>query len=202
MPQLENLDVHWYNLNERAPFAPPLMRNPELGKSISPTLTASAPQLKECRLRGLHVSESFLLRFLAAGRPLSLTVTDTRLVSGTYAPIFDFLTGTESPVTCFALEDNCEQNTKLVHFEVPGKPKFRYRGGNVGPSVIVRRGGHAREDLRYRLPPGRVIGAGERNRWIKAKAEEFGPLDGHYDFVGLNRVDVLVGDDEDGQDKD
>ena len=193
MPQLESLNVHWYNLGEKAPFAPPFPSDPQLANSISP---GSVPCLKECSLRGIHVSESDLLHFLEAIRPSAVTLTNIRLVSGTYASILRYLTDPKTPVTMHDLDDNCEQNTKLVHFEVPGNPKFKYIGGNVGPSSIVRRGSQAKEAISYRLPPGRVIGAGERNRWLKVTSEEFGPLDGHYNFVGLNRVGVLISDDD------
>jgi len=193
MPQLESLAVHWYNLGEKAPFAPPFESDPRLENSISP---ASVPCLKEYSLRGIHVSESDLLHFLEAVRPLAVTLTNIRLVSGTYASIFSYLTDPDIPVTIYDLDDSSEQNTKLVHFEVPGNPNFKYIGSNVGPSSIVRRGSQAKEAIPYRLPPGRAIGAGERNCWLKAKAEEFGPLDGHYDFVGLNRVKVPASDDD------
>jgi hypothetical protein len=132
------------------------------------------------------VSKSDLLQFLEAVRPATVTLTDVHLVSGTYASVFHYLTSPDSPVACYHLDDVREGNA-LVHFEAPGSSKFRYTGGNVGPSSLTRQAGHVKEAIHYRFAPGRPLGSGARMRWRKSKAEEFGPPEGvAYDFIALN----------------
>ncbi|MCJ1386469.1 hypothetical protein MMC17_009595 [Xylographa soralifera] len=181
MPKVESLDLHWYNLGDTT-STPPVSSAAHQGNS-----TSRAPShLKECSLRGIYVSENDLLQFLKAVHPTIVTLTDIHLISGTYAVILKYLTDPDSPVTCYYLDDIREGNTKLVHFEVPGSSKFRYRGGDVGPSSLTRQASHVNEPIHYRLQPGRPLGAGERMRWLKSKAHGFGPPDGHYDFIELN----------------
>ena len=181
MPELQCLDLHWYNIGNKASIsaAPPSARQKS---GTSPIST----RLKECSLRGIYTTESALLQFLQAVHPTMLTLTDVRLISGTYAPIFEHLTGPYGSVMCYHLDDLHEGNA-LVHFDVPGSSKFRYRGGNVGPSSLTRQTDDARQTIRYRFAPGRALGSGERMRWLKSKAREFGSVTGDvYDFIELN----------------
>jgi hypothetical protein len=193
MPKLESLDLHWCSLKNTA-STPPVPSASRQENSTSP----ASPHLKECSLRGICVSESDLLHFLEAAHPATVTLTDVRLVSGTYASIFKYLTDPDSPVTCYYLDDIREGTVNLAHFEVPGNPKFRYLRSDVGPSSLTRQGGHVKEAIRYRLPPRRPLGSGERWRWLRSKAQEFGPPDGHYDFIKLNSEKIVtVSDDSD-----
>lgn len=181
MPELESLDLHWYHLRDSVSASPaPSTTHQESSSNLA------VPRLKECSLRGVYTSESDLLRFLEAVRPATLTLTDVRLVSGTYASVFRYLTSPDSPVACYHLDD-VHEGIPLVHFEVPGSSKFRYTRGRVGPSTLTRQAGHVKEAIHYRLPPGRPLGSGARMLWVKSKTLEFGPpLEGAYSFVALN----------------
>lgn len=156
--------------------------------------------LKECSLHRIYVSKSHLLRFSRAFHPATLTLTDVRLVSGTYASIIKYLTGPDSPVTYYHL-DNIREGKALVHFDVLGSSKFRYIGGNVGPSSLTRQTSHVKEAIRYRFASGRPLGSRKRMRWLKGKAREFGPpRDGVYDFIELNSQKIAAAphDSDDG----
>ncbi|KAL2008289.1 hypothetical protein VTN00DRAFT_8271 [Thermoascus crustaceus] len=195
MPELESLDLHWYNLGASMSTSPV----PSATRQGSGTSSAST-SLKECSLRGIYVSESDLLQFLEAVHPATLTLTDVRLVSGTYASIFKYLTSPDSPVTCYHLDDIREKNA-LVHFDVPGSSKFRYSRDTVGPSSLTRQTSHVKEEIHYRFARGRAIGSGERWRWLKSKAQEFGPPDdGVYDFIELNSQKVAAAPDDSDDD--
>ncbi|KAK1764284.1 hypothetical protein QBC33DRAFT_613234 [Phialemonium atrogriseum] len=161
MPKLESLDLHCY------------------------------PHFRECSLRGIHTSESDLVHFLSAIRPATVTLTDVRLISGTYGPVFQYLTSRDSPVTSYHLDD------------VLGTSKFRYSGVIMGPSTLSREGGHVKEVIPYCFSSRRVMGSGERNRWRRSKAQEFGGPDRDaYDFVKLNSEDATIVADDDGSDND
>lgn len=199
MPKLESLDLHWYTLRESnvsGPLVPPAM-------TLQERSTVSAlPRLRECSLRGIHTSETDLVHFLSAIRPATVTLTNVRLISGTYGPVFQYLTSEDSPVTSYHLDDVYE-GTKLVHFEVPGTSKFRYSGVIMGPSTLSREGGHVKEAIPYRFSSRRVMGSVERNRWRRIKAQEFGgPDGGAYDFVKLNSDKATRVADDDGSDND
>ena len=200
MPELEILDLHWFDLGENVATS----EVPSEFRNDSSAISASMP-LKECSLRGIHVSESDLLQFLEAVRPTVLTLTDLRLVSGTYATIFRFLTDPESPVTYYHLDD-IREGRNLVHFHIPGNSKFQYRGGTVGPSTLTRQNDQVKEAIRYRFASGRPLGSGQRTRFVISKAREFGPPNRQYlyDFMKLNseRLVVASNDSDDGEEPD
>lgn len=158
-------------------------------------ISSASISLKECGLSGIYVSGSDLLEFLKATRPAILTLTDVHLISGTYTSILTYLTSPDSPITCYHLDDIYEGN-HLVYFNVPGRSKFRYLRDNPGPSSLTRQTSHVKEEITYRFANGRPLGSGERMRWLKSKAEEYGPPWGgdgfRYDFIELNSQKVRV----------
>lgn len=138
--------------------------------------------LTECSFHGTYVTESDLLDFLKAVQPATVTLSNIRVITGTYAAIFNHLTGPDSPVIAY----------NLGRRHPRGKRSCALRGaGEFQISVQARRSGSqlslaicrpcVKEAARYRLPPGRPLGLGparsalvEEDRLI---AREFGPLD-------------------------
>ncbi|KAI2619291.1 hypothetical protein GGR54DRAFT_138410 [Hypoxylon sp. NC1633] len=169
MPNLESLDVHWYKVRN--------YRFTELvnaGTHLRSNGHANFAHLKACTLRGAYISESDLLDFVKIIHPAALTMTDIHLASGTYASMFEYLTSSDTSVRSYHLDD-LHEGGRLVHFEVPGQSKFRYRGDTMGPSTLTRQAEEAKEMIRYRFALGRVLGSVERTRWLRRKALEFGP---------------------------
>ncbi|KAL1875521.1 hypothetical protein Plec18167_005457 [Paecilomyces lecythidis] len=186
MPELETFRLHWHSLGARIEI-PSTSIAAHQRKAISLVSTS----LKECSLRGIQVSGSDLLQFLEAVQPAALTLTDTTLVSGTYTPIFKYITSPDCPVTSYCLDD-IWQGRNLVHFEVPGKSKFRFARDSPGPTTLLRKGSTTKEEIRYRFSSGRALGSPQRYRWVKSKAEEFGLYHcGRYDFIGLNSPKII-----------
>lgn len=169
-PELEGLDLHWYDLgrNISTSISPNIAQNGDIDTGFD------ALQIKSCKLRGVFVSEMGLLQFLQATCPKTLTMTDIHLDPGTYTPILDYLNGQDSPTKLYHLDD-LREGGSLVHFNVPGSPKFPYLNGRVGPSTLTREECGARDIISYRLPPGRPKGSGKLYRWRKAKTRHFGP---------------------------
>ncbi|KAI1211402.1 uncharacterized protein F4807DRAFT_420288 [Annulohypoxylon truncatum] len=195
MPELESLDLHWYDVGSNMP--PTLVQSTTSLKNNSHSKFA---RLKECSLRGVYVSENELLEFVKAVHPAALTMADVHLISGTYTSIFEYLTLSETPVTYYHLDD-IREGIDLVHFDVPGGPKFRYQDINMGPSTLIRQMDHVKEPIQYRITRRRPLGSGERRRWCESKYREYGPLrQAVYDFVELNSpVDFPASDNsEDG----
>lgn len=173
MLKLESVDLHWYNLGDSASTLPALAASGHNDKT-----SLAFPHLKECSLRGIYVSEVDLLQFFEAAQPSTVTLANVHLVSGTYSSIWKFLTDVESPVTCYHLDDVWD--TRLVHFDAPGKPKFPSSNALVGPTSLTRQGSHVKEEIRCRSVPGRTLGSPAVMRWRKARIQEFGPPSHHY----------------------
>ncbi|KAI1171143.1 hypothetical protein F4777DRAFT_566470 [Nemania sp. FL0916] len=169
MPKLEYLDFHWYTIGcwRSQPPKDHMLHLNTLSQ-------ASFAFLKTCGLRGLHISESSLLEYLKAIRPTALAMKYIHLTRGTWAPIFDFLTSSGSPVKSYCLDDLVEDG-KLVHFDVPGESKFRYMGIRMGPSTLTRDVDEEKEAIRYSFPTSRMMGSGEAYRWDRKLSKEFGP---------------------------
>ncbi|XDG01015.1 hypothetical protein ABKA04_000630 [Annulohypoxylon sp. FPYF3050] len=166
MPQLESLDVHWYNIVACDTSVAQLNPAVELGYS-------NFACLKTCRLRGVYIFESDLLEFVKAIHPSALTMSDIRLTSGTYSSIFEYMALPNTPITYYHLDDLREGHA-LVHFDVSGNAKFPYRGVTMGPSTLTRQENEVKEATRYRITHKRPLGSGERMRWWRSKIQEFG----------------------------
>ncbi|KAI1455546.1 hypothetical protein F4805DRAFT_435908, partial [Annulohypoxylon moriforme] len=179
MPQLETLDLHWYKLTMRVIT--------QFEAHLNSNLSTFAC-LKELTLRNVRASEANLLQFVKTLHPTSLTLRDVELVSGTYASLFEYMTSSDNPITSYYLDDIYENNRKLVHFDIPGSPKFPYQyRPDLGPSTLIRDISHAKESIHYRLPSSRPLGSGAAYQWRRNKRRLYGPPGYHYDFIQLNR---------------
>lgn len=192
MPQLEAIELHWYNVAVHLrdlPTPPPVPLSPALDGETKQQRFA---HLKECHLSGLYVSESDLLRFLTATRPPTVALTYVHLLrGGAWTSIFEFISGINSPVTKYLLDD-LTQSRIMVHFDGPGNPKFPLLNREPWPHTLTRQDSSAIVEIRHRLASGRVLGSPQRTRWIRSRREEYGPLQRPYDFVELNMPPPVV----------
>ncbi|KAI0099594.1 hypothetical protein GGR51DRAFT_535127 [Nemania sp. FL0031] len=170
MPSLKSLDVHWYNILHFASAT-----QSETRVQIKPQLAFT--QLSRCRIRGIHTTESDILQFVKNIHPKSICLADVSLETGSYASIFDYITTPDSSVIHFYFDDLYE-GSALVHFDVPGVSKFRYRGSTMGPSTLKSCGDDPKEAIHYRIPSGRALGSPERTRWLQSKTAEYGAQPG------------------------
>ncbi|KAI1155895.1 hypothetical protein F4825DRAFT_406062 [Nemania diffusa] len=170
MPELEDMDIHWYNIG-----GDHLTMLGDHTIRVDTSSYVNPARLKTCRLRGLFVVESDLLDYIKAFQPTALTISDTRLVSGAWTSIFDYLTSVDSLVTSYHLDD-IREGYDLVHFDAPGEPKFPYRDITVGPSTLTRQKDDAKKAIRYStISWRRMIISDAMARWLKNKIIEFGP---------------------------
>ncbi|KAI1421433.1 hypothetical protein F5Y12DRAFT_704440 [Xylaria sp. FL1777] len=173
MPHLEELDIHWYNVGSLGLTS---LEDGTIDLNVAAPLESPHLNLKACSLQGLYVSGEDLLRYLKAARPTKLTLTDIRLIPGTWTPIFEYLSSSISSITSYHLDDLREGNGLLVHFDdVPGQSKFPYRGVQMGPSTLTRQMGEVEATIRYQCTTRRPLGSGARTRWLESKKLEFGP---------------------------
>ncbi|KAI0550558.1 hypothetical protein F4679DRAFT_205872 [Xylaria curta] len=165
MPDLEDLDIHWYNTSTGGPDV----------LSVNLSGQSHFSHLKTCSLRGLYVPDSNLLEFLKAVRPVELTMTDISLAPGTWTSIFEYVTSSDSPVTYYHLDD-LHESRRLVHFDVPGESKFPYLGVTMGPSTLTRQANEVKEAIQYGITLKRPLGSGWKIHWYASKMAQFGPL--------------------------
>ncbi|KAI0107986.1 hypothetical protein F4776DRAFT_675131 [Hypoxylon sp. NC0597] len=202
MPRLEELDVHWYDINRYNTYPPTTalsvpLSHPDLARCLTLSLAKveGLPHLKKCTLKGIFASEYGLLGFLRSVNPATLTLADVHLEMGTYRGIFAYLTDEKCPITKYCLDDLYEGSngpwSKLVHFEVPGTPKFPYLQNNGGrPSTLERGGGATKVAIYYYVQHKMDLGSWEYGVWQREKKIMYGPLEGgKYDFVELNKAD-------------
>lgn len=169
-PQLEDFDLHWYDLGRNISTSTPF----NIAQEGDIDTGLGAVHVKSCKLRGVFMSETGLLQFLQAACPATLTMSDIHLGPGTYTSILEYLNSQDSPTKSYHLDD-LREGGSLVHFSVPGSSKFTYVNGRVGPSTLTRGECDARETVSYRLPPGRPKGSPKLNRWRESKTRQFGP---------------------------
>ncbi|KAI1294011.1 hypothetical protein F5Y03DRAFT_399758 [Xylaria venustula] len=171
MPRLEELDIHWYNVRTYPPTAEDGYMDLEVAAAIEPLHI----NLKACSFRGLYIPVDDLLQYLKAVQPAKLTLTDVRLVSGTWTHIFEYLSSTTSPITSYHLDDLYESDGLMVHFDdVPGQSKFPYRGVQMGPSTLTRRIGEVGKRIRYQCTTRTLINSRTMRNWVWSKTMEFG----------------------------
>ncbi|EPE07857.1 f-box domain protein [Ophiostoma piceae UAMH 11346] len=149
-------------------------------------------------LRGVLLESGDIEQTLPAARLAHLTLESVRLRSTTYTPsstasIAALLAWLwTSSLTSFYLEDIL-LGAKLVHYAIPGEPKFAYYGRpTLGPSILAMRPEDS--DARAAGPPPstticqqRPLGSPERNRWDRAHKAKYRQPGNGYDFLQRNR---------------
>lgn len=177
-PGLESVDIHGIGLF-RMKKGNDLM-NPDEELAVT-TLTS----LRSCSLRGMDVSERQLLTFLKQMRPSDLTLEYVAIYGGSWRRTLDHLASAESGINSYVLDDTLESGV-FVHFDIPGRPKYPYKGYPKWPSVLRRSGADARTPVGYMRRPGRGIGSGDLMRWREAITKRFSSWPERYDFLRAN----------------
>lgn len=162
-PAVEGILLHWSDLNRRWQ---PLLDEPD------DSFVTRAMQLQRCILQGFKVSESQLLAFLKHTRPISLALEFVQMFQGNWDSILLYLSSAESGVCSFKLDD-VTQGRALVHFNAPGRPKFRYRENFTWPSEITRDGDQAREPVEHCFLSGRPAISSEWQLWRAPQLDRF-----------------------------
>jgi len=173
-PQLENLDLHWMQLN-----GPYKDRSHVQGLSLLAEVVQldPFPQLRKCRLIGIRTDEATVLAFLNKVPQLShLELAHFKIKSGGIGPVLDYLTNQLPALAYLRLEDIGDP--AMVRFPSsrrgytpPTSVSGPFQLTRIGPdcqSLIVYRSGisgqrmksspetyqlQARTRSLYRLPP-------------------------------------------------
>lgn len=170
-PALEELHLHWYETRVGTLSHSELMYERIFARIVA---TAQLPSLRVCRLRGLYVTGSDLLKFLPNGPIKDLALENVYLVKGGYwRPIFDYCSSEEAAMEKLHLEDIWESS--LLHFDEDAAPKFPVIDGTWGPNTITRIGDEVRKRIGYHMAGGRAVGSPEAYIWRHNRKLEYGP---------------------------
>ncbi|KAK6823178.1 hypothetical protein RU639_006030 [Aspergillus parasiticus] len=169
-PKLESLHLHWYNLGIFN-----LTQAQKDGQHFFDRIADSCPigRLKYCTLQGIRTSEQKLHYFLRRPRLRSLTMEQIRLDSGTFRPIFEYLSLNMRKLQYLRFDDFWED--KLLYFDGPGQPNFPSISGPNLPNSITRTGRETRRLIRYCFSMGGSLPGADGRRWMEKHWRLYGP---------------------------
>jgi hypothetical protein len=134
---------------------------------------SALPNLQSCRIAGLHCDLEELLLFLQHTKPKRVTLENILALSGSWRPLFDFLT---DPQTCVESSYLRELSEDYQHmwFHVPGSFECNHLG-TPGSRTIERR----KEDVRTPLDYGFIVEVSTLSelsfhRWYGRRLSEYG----------------------------
>jgi hypothetical protein len=169
-PQLESLDLHWYNLYLKMNDAH--MKERRFFSHVIQSKQLS--QLRYCKLKGIYTNEIDLLAFVKKATELSsLSMEDIHLEVGKLGPIFNHLTTNLPHLEYLHFDDLWE--SRLICFDSPGQPHFSSDAPN-GPNDLTRIGVDCQRTIKYRLTRGHTLGSARSAIWYRRHALLYGPL--------------------------
>lgn len=170
IPNIEELSLHWYSkrLKSLSFTAAEFLENYWFDQV---SLTVSFHNLKHLILRGLCLAQQTLQKVLTAPHLQQVHLEYIRL-TGSLRPILAILTGPNTAITQFYLDDIYAH--RLVHFTVEGRPKFPWSGRAPGPSTVLRKGEEVRLPLEYGFVGGDSLPSDELKEFKRIRNEEFG----------------------------
>ncbi|KIH86978.1 hypothetical protein SPBR_08253 [Sporothrix brasiliensis 5110] len=190
--------------------------------------TRPLPRLHALSLHGIRLDGAEFLKFIDTARPEYLSLCYPQFIPSSFEPVLRYLTDPDlrdsaksqaikgldarlvnlrpSPVRRFKLDDIMD-GYALVHYNVPGRPKFGYlHMPDLGPCTLVRPAvlqppparplavaaatGPTTDDppggVRMVRPHTRPLGSGSRWRWARQNGNVYGPPRARYDLQQLN----------------
>jgi hypothetical protein len=170
-PQLESLDLHWYQLYAKLNENDTQIEERRFFSHIVQSKQVS--QLRNCQLKGIYTNEAALLAFLQKATELvSFSMEEVHLEVGKFGPIFNCLTTHLRHLEHLHLDDLWE--SRLICFECPGQPHFPSSAAN-GPNAITRIGADCQLTIKYRMTRGHALGSAPAANWHRRKVLQYGP---------------------------
>lgn len=170
-PQLEDLQLHWYNLRT-GNLTDALLEEQRFFDRIADS--CRFPSLERCSLKGIYTTGTTLLSFLRHHTRLSsLEMEELYLRGGNFRPVFSFLAKYMEHLEHVHVDDLWEE--RLIYFDAPGNPHFPSSGRPVGPNTLTRTGTDARRLIRYRFSRGHALDSAECANWDIQKRLHYGP---------------------------
>jgi hypothetical protein len=177
-PQLEKLELHWYQIVPRIGAANLNEAQIEEQRFFTHVVkNAPLSQLRSCKLDGIKTDETTLLAFVQKASKLSnLHMEEVHLLSGKFGPVFNYLTSRLEHLEYLHLDDLYE--SRMICFDGPGKPKMPSIDKSDGPNTLTRVGDENRQRRRkigYRETRGRPLGSAAAANWRNRHRIRYGP---------------------------
>lgn len=171
-PHLESLELHWFSLRTYELGSAELEEQGFFNKIAQ--LDNHFSKLQHCRLEGIHTDGAAILAFFQQTTQISsLTMRNINLKSGTFAPVFDFLTNHMPHLAYLHLESLFER--QRICFDEPGKAWLPTTCRANGPNELTRTGADCQRAIGYRFFKGRVKGSSDAIKWRRRQALLYGP---------------------------
>ncbi|RAO73584.1 uncharacterized protein BHQ10_009596 [Talaromyces amestolkiae] len=171
-PHLESLELHWFNLRTYRLGGAELEEQRFFSKIAQ--LGNHFSNLQHCRLEGIYTEGIAILAFFQQTTQLgSLTMRNLNLKSGTFGPIFDFLTNHLPHLAYLHLESLSEANR--ICFDDPGKAWLPSTCRTNGSNELTRTGADCQRAIGYRFFKGSVKGSVDAAKWRRRQTLLYGP---------------------------
>lgn len=177
MPNLETLDLHLYR-----PRKGKTTHNERVMEEVAQEV--HLPRLKRCSLNGIFPTEETMLQFLKKYPQINhLTLREVNLVSGSWTPIFEYLS-CGMPALTFLRLSNLWTNGNLINLkpvwcenslEIPETSWYMCEDG-----IMVHTHDFDAEDLKRGLefrpgPDGTYMGSPQLMYWMTQRRAGYGP---------------------------
>ena len=171
---VERLDIHQYSLARKKLTQRDMCDTLVLQRLVEGVTLAN---LKGVRLRGLHVREEDLVKFLRQSRVLGQVVLQEMEIDdeGSWGNVFAALTAGQVD---FLFVDDLFEGGKLLYFdgEGDGQPKYPTLDNCRGTNGFVRKGVEdVQREVRYHFAEARPYGSPQAWRWREGRRLAYGP---------------------------
>lgn len=173
---LDSLEIHYYRLDTaRYLLRDPYAHHERLLKQVAGS--EKLPKLKQCRLRGIYISDGDLLAFIqrtATRRPFMENVT---VSSGTFRSIFDYCT---REIEELYFDDLFEKHN-MLYFRTPGQvghaqvPLHQSTGRAQVTTSLQRVGAEVKQPIIYHYHQGMVADTPRMRDLRQQRRREYGP---------------------------
>jgi len=165
--RLEDIELHYLSVRWRG--SPPLSSSSLLQRvaSIEPYPFGN---LQRCRLRGVSAHQDDLLALVSRAQLRGFSMEMIRLVSGTFRPIFNLLTGDAASITSLYLDRLHEHGSGwMIYFLEP-------EGSGIGDHKLARQGEDVKNPIVYHFPVVGPCSTPTTNAQINRREVEYGPV--------------------------
>lgn len=169
---LDSLEIHFYWLNTahfylRNPYTP----NEHLLKQAAKS--KNLPKLKQCKLRGIYISDKDLLAFIQHTATRRLFLQNVAITSGKFRPVFDYCTGKATGLEELHFDYLLEKH-HVLYFPTPSQVG-QITGSGKSTTSLQRVGDEVKHPIIYHYHQGRSQDTPRTRALQLQQRKEYGP---------------------------
>jgi hypothetical protein len=177
---LDSLEIHYYQLNTAHLFLrDPYAHDERLLKQVAKS--EKLPKLKQCRLRGIYISDRDLLAFIQRTATRRLFMEKVTMSSGTFRSIFDYCTGEAAGIEELYFDDLLEKHN-MLYFRSPNQvghaqvPLHQSTSSMQSTTSLQRVGAKVKQPIIYHYHQGIPADTPQTRDLQLQRRREYGPL--------------------------